>query len=387
MFMKTSVKRLLLILLPLFVVILTLQSCSGSSDAVTPSVTSLEMKVTFSPIAVKSTDGKINLLYSVETPNFEKEGYGLKDFQVLNAADNTILCSIKDKGKYMLIHNPTIESIPQELYYYPLLDLAAYRFSIGLILDPVEVPQKVKHKLVLIKDATEKIIEGAEASISKGPIIVISAPLKGGGFVAASTTTLMNNHHPTYQLTYRGMTTVPERYCVDWNKLDSTGSPFQGDQSICENWYVYGQNVYAASSGQIVSVSDGMPDQFPVGTVSSDVNIFNGAGNSVVIVSEGGYTIYGHLKPNSIVVKIGQIVKKGQLIGNVGNSGNSQAPHLHFGLHTDFPYYISESLPYYIDSMEKIGSTGKQDGPLVMLMEPELHTNELVENYGVYNLK
>jgi len=386
--MKTSVKRLLLILLPLFVVILTLQSCSGSSDAVTLAVTSLEMKVTFSPIAVKSTDGKINLLYSVEIPNFEKEGYGLKDFQVLNAADNTILCSIKDKGKYMLIHNPTIESIPQELYYYPLLDLAAYRFSIGLILDPAEVPQKVKHKLVLIKDATEKIIEGAEASISKGPITVISAPLKGGGFVAASTTTLMNNHHPTFQLTYRGMTTVPERYCVDWNKLDAaTGSPFHGDQSICENWYVYGQNVYAASNGQIVFVSDDMPDQFPVGTVSSDINIFNGAGNSVVIVSEGGYTIYGHLKPNSIVVKIGQIVKKGQLIGKVGNSGNSQAPHLHFGLHTDFPYYISESLPYYIDSMEKIGSTGKPDGALVMLIEPELHTNELVENYGVYNLK
>lgn len=386
--MKISIRNLVLVFIPVFLFILVLQSCSGNSDSVTPAETSFEMKVTFSPIEVKSTDGKINLLYSVEISNFEKEGYELKDFQVLNAANNTMLCSISDTGKYMLIHKPTVESIPQELYYYPLFDLATYRFSIGLILDPAQVPQKLRHKLVLIKDATEKIIEGAETSISKGPITIISSPLKGERFVSANTTTLMNNQHPTYQLTYKGITTVPERYCVDWNKLDATGSPFHGDQSICENWYVYGQDVYAASGGQVVFVSDGMPDQFPVGTVSNDLNVFNSAGNCVMIYMVGsGFTIYGHMKPNSIVVKAGQAVNKGQLIGKVGNSGNSTAPHLHFGIHTDFPWYISEGLPYYIDSLEKIGSTGKPGGTLVMLPNPELHTNELVENCGVYNFK
>ena len=48
--------------------------------------------------------GKWNLLYGVGTSNFEKEGYELKDFQVLNVANGTILCSIRDTGKYMLIH-------------------------------------------------------------------------------------------------------------------------------------------------------------------------------------------------------------------------------------------------------------------------------------------
>ncbi|MCX6237243.1 MAG: M23 family metallopeptidase, partial [Bacteroidia bacterium] len=315
-------------------------------------------------------------------------GYKLKDFQALNSSNGTVLCSISDTGKYLLVHKPVIDSIPEELFYYPLAGHATYRFSVGLVLDPAQVPTKIKHRLVLTKDAKDKIIESAETSVSKEPLPIASAPLKGDRFYSAYTTTLINNQHAGYQITYRGITGVPERFCVDWSKLDATGSTYHGDQKICSNWYVYGQNVYSVAEGYVVSVSDGMPDQSPVGTVSSGINLFNGGGNSVMIYKDGvGYTIYSHMIPNSIVVKAGQTVAKGQLIGKVGNSGNSMAPHLHFGLHTDFPYYISEGLPYCIDSMEKIGSTGKPLGPLVLLPVSEIHTNELVENCGVYNLK
>ncbi|MDQ7816407.1 MAG: M23 family metallopeptidase [Melioribacteraceae bacterium] len=373
----------------LFSVLLFLTlSCSEKSDLVAPvEESSITMDVTFAPIEVKSTNGKVNLVYSVEVSNFDKEGYKIKDFQAYNVSGNSMICSIIDTGKYLLIHKPLQESLSDAFYYYAGMYYATYRFSIGLVLDPSQVPQKIKHRLVLIKDGKEKIIEGTETSVLKGPIAIMSAPLKGERFVSANTTTFLNNHHPTYQLTYKEKTTVPERFCVDWNKIDETGSPFHGDQSVCENWYVYGQNVYAVADGIVVSVKDGMPDQSPVGTISNDLNLFNSDGNSVVIYIPGGYCIYGHFKPNSIVVKTGQNISKGDLIGQIGNSGNSGAPHLHFGLHTDFPYYISEGLPYYIDSLEKIGSTGKPGGPYVKLPGPEIHTNEIVENYGVYNLK
>ncbi|MCX6237245.1 MAG: M23 family metallopeptidase [Bacteroidia bacterium] len=382
-------KKLVFCLVTLSVVILAFLSCSKRTGIFIPTdQTSYGMKVTFAPKEVKSTNGKINLLYSVELLNFEKDGYKLKDFQAINSITGTVLCSLSDTGKYLLVHKPVIESIPEELFYYPLVGHATYRFSVGLVLDPAQVPTKIKHRLVLTKDAKDKIIEAAETSVSKGSLPIASAPLKGDRFVSANTTTLVNNQHPGYQITYRGITGVPERFCVDWNKLDATGSAYHGDMKICTNWYVYGQNVYSVAEGSVVSVSDGMPDQSPVGTVSSDINLYNGGGNSVMIYIDGvGYTIYGHMIPNSIVVKAGQMVAKGQLIGKVGNSGNSMAPHLHFGLHTDFPYYISEGLPYCIDSMEKIGSTGKPLGPLVLLPVSEIHTNELVENCGVYNLK
>lgn len=386
--MKTEFQDMRFSFVTICVVAILFISCSDKSQLVTITENNLlEMKVTFAPTEVLSTDGKVNLLYSLETENFDKEGYKLKDFLVYNSADNSMLCSIKDTNKLLLIHKPLQESLSDEFYYYVGMHHAAYRFSIGLALEPSQVPQKIKHKLVLLKNGLELVIESEETTVLKGQTPVISSPLKGERFVSANSTSLINNHHPTYQLTYKGKTMVPERYCVDWNKIDADGNPYSGDMSKCENWYVYGQNVFAVSGGQVIAVKDGMPDQSPVGTLSNDLNLFNGDGNSVVIYIPGGYVIYGHFKPGSIAVKVGQFIQKGTLIGKVGNSGNSQAPHLHFGLHTDFPYYISEGLPYYIDSMEKIGSTGKPGGKYVTLTSPVMQTIKIVENCGVYNLK
>ncbi|MFA6596319.1 MAG: hypothetical protein WCS69_01240, partial [Ignavibacteriaceae bacterium] len=126
--MKTLAQNLLLVLVPLFVSMLVFQSCKEESIPVAQVPdTSYEMKVTFAPIEVKSTDGKVNLLYGVETQNFEKEGYALKDFQVLNAANETMLCSRSDTGKFMLIHKPASEGIPPEAYYYPFNGHLTYR--------------------------------------------------------------------------------------------------------------------------------------------------------------------------------------------------------------------------------------------------------------------
>jgi len=58
-----------------------------------------------------------------------------------------------------------------------------------------------------------------------------------------------------------------------------------------------------------------------------------GYGNRVIIDNSSGYeTLYAHLNPK-IVVREGQIVKKGQLIGIMGDSGNATGPHLHYEIH------------------------------------------------------
>ena len=53
-------------------------------------------------------------------------------------------------------------------------------------------------------------------------------------------------------------------------------------------------------------------------------------GNHIVIDHGGYYSCYGHLSYNSIKVKKGDKVKKGQRIAKCGDTGNSSAPHLHF---------------------------------------------------------
>ena len=62
-----------------------------------------------------------------------------------------------------------------------------------------------------------------------------------------------------------------------------------------------------------------------------------GFGLAVYIQHDGGsVTVYGHI--NDYFVSAGQRVSAGQVIAEVGNTGQSTGPHLHFEVHTDGMY-------------------------------------------------
>ena len=104
----------------------------------------------------------------------------------------------------------------------------------------------------------------------------------------------------------------------------------------------------------VVTVEDGRPDQQPVGTLTALVPGENGPGNRVIEDIGGGrYVGYAHLKPGSIPawVRQGARLRSGDLIGRVGNSGNSNAPHLHFQvMDTPSPGFSDAAgLPFVFD--------------------------------------
>jgi murein DD-endopeptidase MepM/ murein hydrolase activator NlpD len=69
-------------------------------------------------------------------------------------------------------------------------------------------------------------------------------------------------------------------------------------------------------------------------------------GNFVTLeIAPGIYAFYAHLEPDSITVAVGDRVTTGQMLGLLGNTGNSTAPHLHFGLNDDPDPLAAESLP------------------------------------------
>ena len=81
--------------------------------------------------------------------------------------------------------------------------------------------------------------------------------------------------------------------------------------------------VLAHSDGVVVEVIDNCKNNTP--------NDKNNPGNMIKIEHGNGYfTRYLHLQYNSLKVKVGDNVKKGQIIGYMGNTGYSFGEHLHF---------------------------------------------------------
>lgn len=91
-----------------------------------------------------------------------------------------------------------------------------------------------------------------------------------------------------------------------------------------------GVNVLAAAGGTVREVRDYMPD-VNADLVGPDAVRSRGYGNLVVIEHRDGYvTAYAHMMRDSLAVRPGEQVSRGQVLGKMGLSGLTEFPHLHF---------------------------------------------------------
>jgi Peptidase family M23 len=142
-------------------------------------------------------------------------------------------------------------------------------------------------------------------------------------------------------------------FAIDFMQAGPNNACCNGPPEALRSWWGYDTPVLAAAPGVVVDVADGLPDQQPVGTIKPGAPLVDLAGNRVVEDIGGGrYVTYAHLKPGSIpaAVRQGARLSTGELIGHVGNSGNSAAPHLHFQVQ-DGPVHIDATgLPFVFDT-------------------------------------
>ncbi len=139
------------------------------------------------------------------------------------------------------------------------------------------------------------------------------------------------------------------RYAWDFLKEGSDGQSYIGDGSRLPDYQCYGKPVYSAAEGLVDSVVDGIPDNPP-----GDANTQQNWGNTVIVRHAPGlYTKYSHLKSGTIRVKPGDYVVTSTELAQVGNSGRSPEPHLHFQFQAEpninsatidypFGYYLSD---------------------------------------------
>lgn len=144
-------------------------------------------------------------------------------------------------------------------------------------------------------------------------------PFKGEWSVTWGGDTKEQNYH---------VESVAQKNAFDFLIYDDKGSTHKGTGESNEDYYAFGKELYAPCDGEVVLVVDGVKDNVP--GVLNPVYI---PGNTVIIkTSTGEYAFFAHFKQHSIVVKQGQKVSTGALLGLCGNSGNSSEAHLHFHL-------------------------------------------------------
>ena len=147
----------------------------------------------------------------------------------------------------------------------------------------------------------------------------LSLPFKGRWLVFWGGDTLELNHHHE----------VPnQRFAFDLLGVGEDGKTQRGDGTRNEDYYAFGREVLAPADGTVVEVIEGVRDNAP-----GSMNPYSAVGNCVLIQHrEEEVSVLAHFKQGSIVVKVGDKVTRGQLLGRCGNSGNSSEPHVHYHL-------------------------------------------------------
>ena len=112
--------------------------------------------------------------------------------------------------------------------------------------------------------------------------------------------------------------------------------------------------MFAVADATVIAAVDQHRDQVPGTTVG--ITIENAEGNHIVLdLGDGRHAFYAHLKPGSLTVQSGDRVARGEQIANVGNSGSSDGPHLHFHVMDSPSSLVADGLPYVFDVFELTG--------------------------------
>jgi hypothetical protein len=171
---------------------------------------------------------------------------------------------------------------------------------------------------------------GPLTNIGSSPAVVIDPPLRGPRWVAANGCCDGLTSHRGAVMAVNGVQRVPERFAIDWVQLLPDLRLYTADRSRLESYAYFGVPVYAVADGTVVNRYDKAPEQVP-GATATGITPENIGGNMVVIdIGGGNFAFFAHLKPGSLRVKLGDHVARGEVIAQLGNTGNSDAPHLHF---------------------------------------------------------
>lgn len=191
--------------------------------------------------------------------------------------------------------------------------------------------------------------------------IVIGPPVRGSGWLDGNSCCAVTPHRTAVN-PVNGTLHAPERFAIDFVQLDAAGRIVGGAIDDLASYGYYGADIVAVGDGPIVSMGWELPEERP-GSNPTGLALAEYGGNHIVQDLGGGrFAFYAHLQGgNPEGLAVGQRLRRGEVIGALGNSGNSDMPHLHFHI-MDSPRPLSSNgLPFLIESFTLAGTVSDAD--------------------------
>ena len=337
-----------------FLSLVTLLAASPAM-AQTHSGLPVNVDIALAPTAVVAAD-QTRLVYELRITNFAPVPFDLSAIRVLSG--ETVLADYRGAGLEALLepvgaantsgHVRTLE---------PGKSIIAF---VDLGLAPgATTPGTIRHELTFSRtgadgSTVERVVTGLALNV-QGPAMVVGPPLKGRNWVAANG--LFSPDHRRSYNAVDGQEHLAQRFAIDWVQLSPDGRFFHDSNSANGNFYGYGAEVIAVADGVVAAIVNDQPDNQGNNPASGRSPTLDSiTGNCIVLDLGGGtFALYAHLQPGSIKVSVGQRVTPGQLLARLGNSGNSDAPHLHFQLMNGNSPLGAEGLPFALRAFTQVG--------------------------------
>lgn len=323
---------------------------TGPGSSQSPFPLQVEMSVPFEPTAVPS-GGRKFLVYELYLTNFSQSAIGLRSIEILDDRNaNAPVATFEGDALQSMLQpvgrNPSASSPPRTL---PpgATDIVFIWIPFG---PGAHLPDQLRHRLV----TNDSELEGAVIGTHHAQLITLGPPLTGAAWKAGDGPgNDPDNHHRRGVFVLDGRPVDSRRYAIDWVK--SVGqATLSGNPDDKRSYYAYGQPVLAVANATVVSVRDGQPDNVPGHgdkfRTAVPITLDNVGGNTISLDLGGGqFAYYFHLQPGSVRVKVGDHVRRGQVMASVGCSGDAREPHLHFEVTTSGKALFGDGVPYVID--------------------------------------
>jgi hypothetical protein len=205
-----------------------------------------------------------------------------------------------------------------------------------------EAVDKMTYKLNLVTAKEEKIQKSIDILVSeyeqKAELLF---PIKGK-FIVANAHDANEPHKQEWS----------QHYAYDIIALGKNYEVLKGDGTKNEDFVTWGVEIIAPADGKVVFARNDVPDNLAPGKIDRDVfmkmadPITAFPGNNVIIDhGNNEFSFLAHMKMGSVQVKTGDAVKAGQVLGLLGNSGNSDGPHLHYHFMAGPIVFKNDGLP------------------------------------------